>query len=959
MEDYILLVVMHHIVCDGWSARVFTKELAVFYETFSTGTTSPLPELPIQYADHAYWQRQRLQGEVLDQQVSYWRDILAESPPLLDLPTDRPRRSYQTFCGANQTIMISSPLQKLLKELSRKEDVTLFMTLLAAFKVLLYRYTGQMDIVVGSPIAGRSHIETEDLIGFFVNTLVLRTDLSGNPSFRQLLQRIRKTTIGAYEHGNLPLEKVVEVLKPERELSRNPFFQVLFNFENVPEKNINLSKLNISEFEFNSGIAAFDLSVEIFEKKEELYCLVDYNTDIFESLTITRMTGHYKTLLESLVADPDQRVSDVQILTYAERQQLLIDWNDTSSKYPRDRCVHQLFEEQVEQSPDAVAVAYVDEQLTYRKLNARANQLAHYLKSFGIGPEVLVGICLERSLDMIIAVLGILKAGGAYVPLDPEYPQERLAFMLADTQTPVLLTQQKLLNGLPEIAARLVCLDSHWEAIGKESHENPISDAVAENLAYVMYTSGSTGRPKGVCVTHRNVVRLVKATNYASLGAEEVFLQFAPISFDASTLELWGPLLNGGRLVVFPAATPSLAQLGEVIEQYQVTTLWLTAGLFHQMVEDHLDSLRSVGQLLAGGDVLSVPHVKRVLEQLDGCCLINGYGPTENTTFTTCYRMTDVSEVESSVPIGRPIANTQVYILDPYLQPVPIGVPGQLYTGGDGLARGYLNRPELTAEKFISDPFSEDPAARLYKTGDLARYLPDGSIEFLGRVDHQVKIRGFRIELGEVESVLGRHPAVEEAVVIAREDVPGDKRLVAYLVASHEPTPTFGELRSFLKEKLPDYMIPSAFVYLDSFPITPNGKVDRRALPVPDARHPDIEESFAAPRNAVEEALAEIWAETLRIEKVGIQDNLFELGGHSLMATLLISRLSDVFLVEIPLRQLLLHPTIAELAIIIEEELEKTKQDNVKRLLDEFDELSEEEAERLLAKELHQNDRAD
>ena len=532
--------------------------------------------------------------------------------------------------------------------------------------------------------------------------------------------------------------------------------------------------------------------------------LLVFNTDLFDRDTIERFGTHFQKVLTEVVRDPDQRISDVQILTDTERQQMLFDWNDTSSKYPRDRCVHQLFEQQVEHSPDAVAVVYGDEQLTYRQLNARANQLAHYLKSFGVGPEVLVGICLERSLEMIIAVLGILKAGGAYVPLDPEYPQERLAFMLADTQTPVLLTQQKLLSGIPETAAHVVCLDSHWEAIGKESHENPISDAVAENLVYVMYTSGSTGRPKGVCVTHRNVVRLVKETNYASLGAKEVFLQFAPISFDASTLELWGPLLNGGRLVVFPQALPSLAQLGEVIEQHQVTILWLTAGLFRQMVEDHLDSLGSVRQFLAGGDVLSVPHVKRVLEQLDGCCLINGYGPTENTTFTACYPMTDVPALGSSVPIGRPIANTQVYILDAQLQPVPIGVAGELYTGGDGLGRGYLNRPELTAEKFIPDPFSEDPAARLYKTGDLARYLPDGSIEFLGRIDHQVKIRGFRIELGEVESVLGRHPAVEDAVVIAREDVPGDKRLVAYVVASHEPAPTFSELRSFLKEKLPD-----------------------------------------------------------------------------------------------------------------------------------------------------------
>jgi aspartate racemase len=540
-EEHILVLTMHHIVSDGWSMGVFTAELAALYKAFCNGEASPLPELPIQYADFANWQREWLQSEILEKQLTYWRKQL-EGVPVLQLFTDRPRPSVQTYEGASQNIALSPTLTGALNDLSQRQGVTLFMTLLAAFQTLLCRYTGQEDIVVGSPIANRNRAEIEGLIGFFVNSLVMRTDLSGNPTFRELLGRVREMALGAYEHQDLPFEKLVEELHPQRDMSRTPLFQIMFIVQNMPAEELQLPGLTLSSFAIERITVRFDIEIHLWEKPEGLSGRVVYNTDLFDDATIARLMGHYETLLESIVADPNKRISDVQILTNAEHRQLLIDWNNTSSKYPRDRCVHQLFEQQVEQSPDAVAVVYGDEQLTYRQLNTRANQLARYLNKLGVGPEVLVGICLERSLEMIIAVLGILKAGGAYVPLDPEYPQELLTFMLADTQTPVLLTQQKLLSGLPETATRLLCLDSYWEAIGNESHENPISDAVAESLAYVMYTSGSTGRPKGVCVTHRNVVRLVKATNYASLSAEEVFLQFAPISFDASTLELWGPL---------------------------------------------------------------------------------------------------------------------------------------------------------------------------------------------------------------------------------------------------------------------------------------------------------------------------------------------------------------------------------------------------------------------------------
>jgi amino acid adenylation domain-containing protein len=915
MEDYILLVVMHHIVCDGWSARVFTNELAVLYEAFSTGTTSPLPELPIQYADHAYWQRQRLQEEVFDQQVSYWRDILGDNPPLLDLPTDRPRQSYQTFCGANQTIIISSSLLKLLKALSRKEDVTLFMTLLAAFKVLLYRYTGQMDIVVGSPIAGRSHIETEDLIGFFVNTLVLRTDLSGNPLFRQLLQRIREVTIGAYEQGDLPLEKLVEVVKPERELSQNPFFQVLFNFENVPEKNINSPELGISEFEFDSGMAAFDLSVEIFEKKEELYCLINYNTDIFESLTITRMAGHYQSLLESIVTNPDQRVSDVQILTDTERKQMLVDWNDTSSGYPDDRCVHQLFEQQVEHSPDAVAVVYEDEQLTYRELNARANQLARYLNKLGVGPEVLVGICVQRSLEMVVGLLAIIKAGGAYVPLDPAYPTERLAFMLSDTQTPVLLTQKRLVDKLPVYAGEIFCLDGDDSAIARENAENPTSAATPANLAYVIYTSGSTGQPKGVEIQHGGVVNLIAWHQQTyKVAPNDRATQLASLAFDASVWELW-PHLTAGASIHIPneETRASPPKLLEWLSAEAITLCFMPTPLAESVLEEQLPKSLALRALLTGGDKLHRRPPKDLPFRL-----VNHYGPTENTVVTTWAPVAPVTEADTPPVIGRPICNTRVYVLDHHLNPVPIGIPGEMYISGDGLARGYLNRPELTAEKFIQNPFSADPKARMYLTGDLARYLPDGNIEFLGRIDNQVKIRGFRIEIGEVESVLGRHPAVEETVVIAREDVPGDKRLVAYVVASPGPALTFSELRSFLKDKLPDYMIPSAFVFLDLLPLTPNGKVNRRALPTPDLERSRLETKFVAPRTQVEKDLAKIWGEMLGLEPVGVHDNFFDLGGHSLLVTQVMSRIRENFEMELPLPRFFETPTIAGLTELIE-----------------------------------------
>jgi amino acid adenylation domain-containing protein len=912
-EEHVALFTMHHIASDGWSMGMLMREVAALYQAFCNGQLSPLPELPIQYADFAAWQRQWLQGEVLESQLSYWRQQLDGAPAVLELPTDYTRPAVQTFRGATSSFQLSQELSVALQSLSQQEESTLFMTLLAAFKTLLFRYTGSEDIVVGSPIANRNRAEIEGLIGFFVNTLVLRTDTSDNSTFRELLRRVREVTLGAYAHQDLPFEQLVEELQPQRDLSHAPLFQVMFVLQNAPMSELELPGLTLSSLESNSGSAKFDLTLYLEETASGLRGTWEYNTDLFEAATIERMTAHLQTILEGIVANPEQHLSDLPLLTEAERQRLLVEWNDTQADYPKDQCIHQLFEAQVERTPDAVAVVFENQQLTYRELNQQANQLANHLQKLGVEPEVLVGICMERSLEMIVGLLGILKAGGAYVPLDPTYPKERLAFMLEDAQVLVLLTQARRVEALPFHRAKVTCLDADWDAIAQESYEKPVKGTKPENLTYAMYTSGSTGTPKGVSVPHRGVVRLVKESNYANLTAEEVLLQAAPISFDASTFEIWGTLLNGAQLVILPPHQPSLAELGQAIEQYNVTTLWLTAGLFHLMVDEQVESFKNVRQLLAGGDVLSGIRIQKVLETSKNCRLINGYGPTESTTFACCHPIINAEQVGSFPPIGRPISNTQVYVLDRYLQPVPIGVPGELHIGGDGLARGYLNRPELTAEKFIPNPFSHEPGAYLYKTGDLARYLPNGNIEFFGRIDNQVKTRGFRIELGEIEAVLTQHSAVQASVIVVREDELSSKRLVAYVVFQPEQSLATTELRCFLEEKLPNYMVPSVFVMLDALPLTPNGKVNRQALPPPEELRPESEAAYVTPQTELEQTIATVWQEVLDLEKVGIHDNFFELGGHSLLAIKVNSRLREILKTDLSILEMFKYPTISSL----------------------------------------------
>lgn len=929
-QEHILIVTAHHIVTDGWSVGVLHHELMAVYEAFADGKPSPLPDLPVQYPDYAYWHRQWFQGEVYESQLEYWKNQFKTAPPVLELPTDHARPSVQAhvaFQGSKQKLSLSKELTRQLKAFCQKEEATLFMVLLAAYQILLHRYTGEEDIVVGSPMANRGLAETEPLIGLFVNALALRTDLSGNPTFCELLARVKDVALGAYANQDLAFETLVKELQPERTLAHNPLFQVMFVLQNEPSPTVELPGLTVSHVQVDNTVANFDLTLEAVEREGRLDCFIESNADLFDEATITRLLTHYQNLLEGIVANPRQRISDLPLLGDSERRQLLVEWNDTSCTYPVNSTVQELFEEQVESSPGAVALLFGGEvgaeQLTYHELNRRANQLAHYLRRKGVGAETRVGICLERSPEMIIGLLGILKAGGAYVPLDPAYPHARLEFMLEDAGVTLLLTQKSVGERLRCHRAEVICLDDLSKTIGAEAGEddtNPFSESNADSLAYVMYTSGSTGRPKGVAVKHRSIVRLVKNTNYASFTCDEVFLQFATISFDASTFEIWGSLLNGARLALMPAGPASLDELAQALKRYQVTTLWLTAGLFHLMVDTHLDDLKGLKQLLAGGDVLSVPHVKKVLRELKGCRLINGYGPTENTTFTCCFPVT-AAGINGSVPIGRAISNTSVYVLDRYLNPAPVGVPGQLYVGGDGLARGYLNRPELTAESFISDPFSRESGAQLYKTGDLVRYRATGQIEFLGRLDGQVKVRGYRIELAEVETVLAEHESVREAVVVVRQDS-GDKHLAAYVTPREGKTgntPNADELRAFVSEKLPAHMVPSVFVVVEELPLSANGKVDRSALPAISAIKPESQERFT-PQDGLELKLLRIWERVLAVGPIGIDDNFFELGGHSLLAVRLFTHIEKSFGRNLPLATLFQAPTVRLLAQVLRKE---------------------------------------
>lgn len=920
--EHVLLLTMHHIVSDGWSHGVFWRELAILYEACVTGQPAALPELAVQYADFAQWQQQWLQGEVLETPLTYWRQQLA-GVSTLQLPTDRPRPAVQTFRGARYVLAFSPALTTALKALSQRHGVTLFMLLLAAFQTLLHRYTGQDDIAIGTLIANRQQVETEGLIGFFVNTLVLRTDFSGQPRFRELLERVRAVALEAYMHQDLPFEKLLEVLRPARDLSHTPLFQVLFVLQNAPQQLPELAGLTLTALEVDPETAKFDLMLELAETPQGLQGSFEYSTDLFDAATIARMARHLHTLLEGISTDPVQRLSTLPLLSADERHRVLVTWNDTTTDPAPEQCIHQLFEAQVARTPDAIAVIYADAHLTYRALHRRANQVAHYLQRLGVGPEVLVGLCMERSLEMVVGLLGILKAGAAYVPLDPSYPQERLSFMLEDAQLPVVLTQERYAPGVAEHGAEVVCLDSGWPAMARQSDQPPVSGATANNVASLLYTSGSTGQPKGVLGSHRATLHVLAWLWQAyPFARQEVCCQKTSMSFVDSIQELLGPLLQGIRTVLIPdEMLQDLPRFVQTLAAHHVTRILLVPALLRVLLDTYGDLESRLPELtlwISSGEILPRELCQRFLERMRHSHLSNLYGASEVSANATCYDIGPQQQVSSIVPIGRPIANTQVYVLDRYLQPVPIGVPGELHVGGTGLARGYRNRPALSAEQFIPHPCSDEPGARLYKTGDLVRYLPDGNIAYLGRVDHQINIRGFRIEPGEIETALEQHPAIRQAVVVAREDTPGDTRLVAYLCATQEPAPTGSALRSFLQARLPNHMLPAIFVLLDAMPLTSNGKVDRLALPAPNPARPALAAAFVSPRTPTEEVLAGIWATVLGVAEVGVHDNFFDLGGHSLMAIQVLSRLRDVLQVEVPVRALFEAPTVADLALYIE-----------------------------------------
>jgi amino acid adenylation domain-containing protein len=918
-RDHVLLLTLHHIVFDGWSAAIFFHELAVLYDVFASPgepIVPPLPELPIQYADFAVWQRTRLEGEELEQHVAYWMRQLGGMTEL-QLPSDRPRREVGTGGGARQALVLPETLTDRLKTLARQERTTLYMVLLAAFQELLARYTGQEDIVVGTPISGRTRVETEGLIGFFVNTLPLRTDLSGDPTFRELLGRVRTVALGAYAHQEVPFERLVAELRPERSMGRTPLVPVTFVLQNAPPAFLQLPDLKVSQFLVGIETAKFDLSLEMWEIQGELQGVLSYSTDLFDQSTIERLAGHYRTLLAGAVAAPDTPLSKLPLLTPAERHQLLVEWNATEADFPSDATVHELFETQVAASPEAVAVVDAGASLTYRELNRRANRLAHHLRGLGVGPEVVVGLCLERSAAMVVGMLGILKAGGAYLPLDPSYPSARLAFMLDDAGARVLVTQGE---EVPDARIPVVRLDADAAALARQPDEDPAREATADSLAYVVYTSGSVGPPKGVAVPHRAVVRLVVRTDYVSLGPDDVVAQAANAAFDATTFEVWGALLNGAQLVVLPRevllSPPALAN---DLATHGVTTIFLTTALFNLLAREGPTALRGVRQVLFGGEVADPGSVAAVLEHGRPGQLLHVYGPTETTTFATWYPVKGVEPGATTVPIGRPIANTTCYVLDQHRRLLPVGVPGELYIGGPGVARGYLHRPGPTNQRFVPDHHASANGARRYRTGDMVRWRPDGTLEFLGRLDEQVKIRGFRVEPAEVAAVLRRHPALREVAVVAREFASGDKRLAAYVVPIAEPAPTPSQLRSFLKSSLPDFMVPSVFMALEALPLTPAGKVDYQALPIPEQRGA-AEDGYVAPRTPTEQALAGIWANLLEVEQVGIHDDFFEVGGHSLLVVQAVSRLASDLGIRVPVQAFFAAPTVAELAAYIDTE---------------------------------------
>jgi amino acid adenylation domain-containing protein/non-ribosomal peptide synthase protein (TIGR01720 family) len=915
-REYVLVLVMHHIVSDGWSIGVLLRELSILYGAFNAGKPSSLAPLEMQYADFAIWQREILQGELLERELSFWKEQLMGAAAVLTLPTDRPRSASTSYLGAKQLVKIPAGLKQALKALSHDAGATLYMTMLAAFQILLGKYAGQTDLVVGTSIAGRTQKETEPLIGLFFNTLALRGDLSGNPSFWELLKRVRETSLQAYAHQELPFERLVAGLGVERNLNHNPVFQVIFEMENEPRRIPEMAGLQASWVEMESIVAKVDLTLSMVDGQERLDDVVEYSTDLFDDATIERMMRHYRALLENIVANPETHIGELRLLAAGEWKQILEEGNTTEVRYAGALCFHELFEEQAQKTPKNIAVMHAEKSLSYQELNARANKIARYLQKLGAAPEVRVGICVERSPEMVVALLGVLKSGAAYLPLDPGYPAERMRYMLDDAQAAVVLTQSSLLDKLQPCAATLVCLNRDWEEIEKESAEQPVTQVCPENLAYIYYTSGSTGRPKGVAMAHSGIVNYMRwgIDGYAAGGGSGAPVH-SSIAVDL-TLTNFLPLFTGGKMVL-AADLPGVEGLVELIQAkpewslLKVTPTHLTL-LNTRLTAEEMRHCTKV--LVIGADNLVAEPTLIWREQAPGVKLLNEYGPTETVVGCSIYRIEEGAPRHGNMPIGKPIANITMYVLDQHGEPLPVGVPGELYIGGIGVARGYWGRPELTAEKFVPDPFAERTGARFYRTGDRARFLEDGNIEFLGRVDHQVKIRGYRIEPEEVEAVLSGHPQVQKAIVVVREDEPGEKRLVGYVGAGKDYGKlTVTDLRAHVRERLPEYMVPAAFVVLEQLPVRASGKIDPKDLPAPEHVRPALAQSYEAPEGKTETALAAIWAEVVKLERVGRHDNFFEIGGDSILSLQVISRSRQAGLHFTPM-QMFQHQTVAALA---------------------------------------------
>ncbi len=919
-QEHVLSVCMHHSISEAAALGVLFDEVAALYAAFKAGQPSPLPALPIQYGDYAAWQRQWVRDRVVGAQLDYWKEQLGGTLPQLQLPLDRPRPASPTYTGAFAHRRLSSSLTDPLADFAKDAGATPFMLYLAAFAALLSRYGEQDDVLIGSPIARRDRAELEGLIGFFVNTIVLRTDLGGGPSFRELLARVRGVALDAFSHADLPFELVVEALQPGRAQGATSLFQVMFDLPAEPRPALALADLEparvFEPWDVHSGTTKVDLALFLWNVEDGMVAAVEYNTDLFDRATIERFLTHYENLLAAALAAPDTPLAELEILAPAERRQLLVEWNRTAVEFDRGVSVQQLVEAQVARTPDALALSgpALDggaSTLTYSEWNRRANQLAHRLIEHGVGPDVLVAVCMERTPALVVALLAVLKAGGAYVPLDPGNPAERQAMMLEDAGVPVLLTQSSVLPGLPDCRARVIAVDRDAAEIEGAADHDPACRTNADHLSYVIFTSGSTGRPKGVQIPHRGLVNLLSwHRRVYEVTAADRATQLAGTAFDASVWELW-PYLTAGASIHLPDEETRAGprDLLHWLAAEKITLTFLPTPLAELVIAEPQPPDMALRCMLTGGDKLHRPPPPGLTYQL-----VNHYGPSESSVVTTCVPIDAAERAGSAPPIGRPIDNTRVYLLDRHLQPVPIGVPGELMVAGDGLARGYHGRPDLTEERFLPDPFAADRAARMYRTGDLARYRADGQIEFLGRIDHQVKVRGFRIELGEIEAVLAAHDAVRDALVVVREDRPGEKRLVAYLRPAPETAPPAAALRAFAADRLPEYMVPAAFVCLDAFPLTRNGKVDRDALPPPAEPVAGESAPVAPPGNELEQRLAGIWAELLGTARVGIDDNFFELGGHSLLMVQVRNRLEAELGRTVSMVQLFKHPTVRALA---------------------------------------------